>query len=240
LFMWRHARGSGERQVDGGRFVPYVKYPGLLTAFPAGQFPITRTFSRSQVLMFAVRRSFVETLTIEMDRKPAEEMRVTTGFQDPGLRQLMNLLSAESESGGIFGRLYADSLAQAIATRLLYLNEKEHALSRRETSPLPRHLLERVVERMRDLDAELDLPTLAAETGYSQRHFIRMFQAATGQSPHRFLVELRLERAKKLLQQNRTSLIDVAAACGFSSHAHMSNVFRKVLGVTPKEYRNSL
>ena len=93
---------------------------------------------------------------------------------------------------------------------------------------------------MRDLNADLDLRTLAAETGYSQRHFIRMFRAATGETPHRFVVRLRLECAKSLLRQHRASLIDVAASSGFSSHAHMTQVFRRVMGVTPSEYRNRL
>ena len=237
LIMWRRAKGSGELEADGGRFVPYVKYPGLLTLFPAGQIPAARLFTRSQFLVFAIQRSFMEALELEMDRRPTEEMRVRTGFQDPGLHQLMNLLSAEAEQGGVFGRLYADSLTQAIAARLMYFNEGEYVPSRCDETPLPRHLLRRVIERMRNLNADLDLRTLAAETGYSQRHFIRMFRAATGQTPHRFLVQLRLEHATRLLQQQRASLIDVAAASGFSSHAHMTQVFRRVLGVTPSEFR---
>ncbi|HTZ90522.1 MAG TPA: helix-turn-helix domain-containing protein [Alloacidobacterium sp.] len=152
----------------------------------------------------------------------------------------MSLLFAEAEQGGIFGRLYADSLAQAITARLLYSNERGRGPSRCEMARLSQHLLQRVIDRMLNLNADLDLRTLAAETGYGQRHFIRMFRAATGQTPHRFLIQLRLDHAKLLLRQNRASLIDVAAASGFSSHAHMTQVFRSVLGVTPSEYRNGL
>jgi AraC family transcriptional regulator len=67
-----------------------------------------------------------------------------------------------------------------------------------------------------------------------------MFHAAVGQTPHRYLIHLRLAYAKKLLRHKRVSLIDVAAACGFSSHGHMTHVFRRTLGMTPSEYRNSL
>ena len=239
LVMWRRARGCGELKIDD-RFKPYTKYPGLLTLFPAGRMPAFRVFTRSQFVVFAIPRRYLKTLELEMDRRPTEEMRVRTGFQDPGLRHLMNLLSVEVEQGGACGRIYADSLAQAVATRLMYFNEKDREPSPSETAPLPRHLLQRVIECMRNLDANLDLHTLAAETGYSQRHFIRMFRAATGQTPHRFLVQLRLDHAKKLLRQHRASLIDVAAASGFSSHAHMTQVFRRVLGITPSEFRNGL
>jgi AraC-like DNA-binding protein len=81
------------------------------------------------------------------------------------------------------------------------------------TSGLPPHLLRRVVERMHEFGSNLDLQTLAAETGYSRRHFLPMFHASTGVPPHRYLLHLRLERAKELIRLPHTSLIDVAAAC---------------------------
>lgn len=240
LFMWSGAIGTGELKVDGGRFKPYIKYPGFFSLFPANSLPAARTFTGSQFFVFAIRHSFIEALKMERDRMPAQEMRTLMLFQDSELRQLMSLLSAEAKTGGIFGRLYADSLAQAIAARVLYFNEKAREPSRCETSPLPRLLLKRVIERMHAPDGGLNLRALAAETGYSQRHFIRMFHAATGQTPHRFVVQLRLEHARRLLRQHRASLIDIAAEAGFSSHAHMTQVFRRVLGVTPSEFRKGL
>jgi AraC family transcriptional regulator len=107
-------------------------------------------------------------------------------------------------------------------------------------SPLPRHLLQRVLERMHDLVADLDLQTLAAESGCSRSHFLRMFEAATGRTPHRYVQQLRLERAQELIRKGSTPLIDIAALCGFASHAHMSRVFRQLLGVTPSQYRRNL
>ena len=93
---------------------------------------------------------------------------------------------------------------------------------------------------MNNLDVDLDLQSLANETGYSRTHFLRMFRAATGQTPHRYILELRLTRAKNLLRERRTSLIDIAALCGFSSQAHMATAFRQLLGITPSEYRRTV
>jgi AraC family transcriptional regulator len=69
---------------------------------------------------------------------------------------------------------------------------------------------------------------------------VRMFRAATGYSPHRYILELRVERAKRLIREQHTSLIEISATCGFASQAHMSTVFRQQLGITPSEYRRSL
>ena len=110
----------------------------------------------------------------------------------------------------------------------------------KQVSPLPRHILRRVIERMRNLETGLSLQMLAKESGYSRVHFVRMFRAATGHSPHNYLIRLRLDRARELLVSPTLSLTDIALECGFSSHSHLSRVFRKVLGATPSEYRRSL
>ena len=90
-----------------------------------------------------------------------------------------------------------------------------------------------------DLATNLDLHTIAAESGYSRTHFLRIFRASTEYPPHQFLTYLRIEEAKTLLHKASNSLIDIALDCGFSSHAHFSNTFRRIAGVTPSEYRRS-
>jgi AraC family transcriptional regulator len=105
---------------------------------------------------------------------------------------------------------------------------------------LPGHLLRRVIERMRSFDSDLSLQALANESGYSRVHFVRMFKAATGSSPHNYLLNLKLERVRELLKDRSMSLIDIALDCGFSSHSHMSRLFHKFVGVTPSAYRRSL
>jgi AraC family transcriptional regulator len=103
---------------------------------------------------------------------------------------------------------------------------------------LQKRLLQRVLGRMRaELATDLDLHTLAAESGYSRSHFLRTFRAAMGCSPHQWLTRLRLEQAKTMLRENSPSLIAIALDCGFSSHAHFSNTFRQIVGVTPSDYR---
>ena len=81
------------------------------------------------------------------------------------------------------GRLYADHLAHAIAVRMFFLGAKDRGpRTPAGVSALPKHLMRRVVERMHNLGTELNLETLAAETGYSRSHFLRMFRASSGVS----------------------------------------------------------
>jgi AraC family transcriptional regulator len=240
LGLWCKHTALGEHISGRGRYVPFAKRPGTITLSPPGGIlPRVRSSNPFEIVLCALDLSFVNGVRDELER-PADEVRYQTGFYDATLRQLISLLAAEARQGGPMGRLYADHLAHALAMRLFFLEAAEKQKASAGVSALPRHLLRRVQERMHDLCTDLDLETLAAESGYSRCHFLRMFQVATGYTPHRYLLQLRLERAQALMRRRATSLIDIAADCGFSSHAHMTNVFRKLLGVTPSLYRRNL
>jgi AraC family transcriptional regulator len=90
------------------------------------------------------------------------------------------------------------------------------------------------------IHADPDLQTLASEARYSQSHFLRMFRAATGTTPHQYLLDMKLEKVKELLATRKTPLIDIAAACGLSSHSHLSTAFRKRFGATLSRYAREL
>jgi AraC family transcriptional regulator len=87
---------------------------------------------------------------------------------------------------------------------------------------------------------DLTLTSLAGESGYSRAHFLRMFRAAMAQTPHQYLVSLRLEKAVRMMKERSTPLIDIAVACGFSSHTYFTRVFRSKFGILPSQYRRSL
>jgi AraC family transcriptional regulator len=230
----------GEHPNGRGGHTPYTKHPGTITFAPPGIVPAVRQHNRFEIILCALEPAFVNCVEDELNQPPTARLPYRTGFYDATLRQLMRLLEVEASQGGPSGRLYADHLAHALVMRFLLHGKPQRRNSDAATSPLPRHLLQRVLERMHDLVADLDLQTLAAESGYSRSHFLRMFEAATGLTPHRYLLQLRLERAQELMREGATSLIDIAALCGFSSHAHMSRIFRQLLGVTPSRYRRNL
>jgi AraC family transcriptional regulator len=73
-------------------------------------------------------------------------------------------------------------------------------------------------------------------SGLGSRRFSSEFKRVTGMSPHRYLMTVRVERAKRMLQQ-REPIAEVAVACGFSHQEHLTNVFRRFTSVTPGAYR---
>ncbi len=93
------------------------------------------------------------------------------------------------------------------------------------------------------LEQNIKLADLAQLLDMSQFHFSRLFKRLFKQSlgitPHQYLSQQRVERAKKLLKKTDRLIIDIALECGFSSHSHLSKQFRQFTGMTPKAYRLS-
>ena len=72
---------------------------------------------------------------------------------------------------------------------------------------------------------------------YSQRHFIRLFSAAYGMTPQRYLLDVRIRHASAMLKESVLPVTEVALRCGFDDSNYFSRVFRKYTGRSPSEYR---
>jgi AraC family transcriptional regulator len=224
-----------------GKSAPFVKVPGTLSLVPAGVAPVWSARSDFELTVCAIDVSLVNEVHAELYKRPEGELRYRSNFEDAAAQQLMQLLFADSADGYLADRLYTDHLIHALVCRFLVIGrEDDLPNTMKQVSPLPRHILRRVIERMRNFDSKLSLQMLAKESGYSRVHFLRMFRAATGYAPHNYLLKLRVDRVRELLASSTLSLTEIALECGFSSHSHLSRVFRQVLGATPSEYRRSL
>ena len=241
LILWDAHVAEGEIAERSGRFAPYKKFPNTITACPPGIMPATRGANEHEVIVGALNADFVEALEAEADTRPHGSFQTLRGTDDPDLRNLLLLLLKELELAGRQGGLYVDSLTTALGMRLLFASRAQKQPADAKVCPLPLRRLRRVLDRMRaGISENIDLAILATESGYSRAHFLRMFRAATGQSPHRYLLELRLAEAQTLIASRTMPLIDIALACGFSSHAHLTTAFRSRFGVTPSAYRRDL
>jgi AraC family transcriptional regulator len=87
------------------------------------------------------------------------------------------------------------------------------------------------------LDGDVSVADLAIACNLSARHFSRAFRQTTGQSPHRWLVERRLDKARGLLEQSSQSLSEIAFACGFASQSHFTRTFTRAMGLSPGAWR---
>jgi len=112
----------------------------------------------------------------------------------------------------------------------------------RET-PVAASLTPRRLKRVEDLiearlGERLSVGEMAEACGLSTGFFLRAFKAATGQTPHRFLMERRLARARRALAESGEPISAIAQATGFASHAHLASRFRHSMGLAPAAYRS--
>jgi AraC family transcriptional regulator len=151
----------------------------------------------------------------------------------------MAAVDAELTAGGAGGRLAAESLAHVLAVHLIRHILAPRRPQRGPDGALPRGRLRAVVEYIEDnLDASPSLEQMAAVIRLSPYHFARQFKAATGLPPHQYLILRRVERAKQFLQAGRdVSLAEVAARAGFSDQSQFSHHFKRLVGVTPRQFR---
>ncbi len=97
--------------------------------------------------------------------------------------------------------------------------------------------LVRAIQKMEKcFDQELTMEQIAQTAGVSRRQFERLFRVHMQTTPYRYLTEVRLEKARKLLLESEMSTIDVSVACGFGSPSNFSKHFREKYGVTPSKY----
>jgi len=232
-----------QRHANGGWKPVCVRHQDLVL-YPGGASREMRWTSLStmptRTLHLKLSRSLLARTAEEFshrDRAPLSLMP-RSGFQDPLLTQIGLALWHELEQHTPTGSLYAETAAHMLAVHLLRYHSTLGDSLREPTQGLTQKQLQRVIDRIRDqLGEDLSLETLAQEAGFSPYHFARLFRQATGESPHKFVLRQRVERARQLLKETDAPLAQVALESGFANQSHLTQAFKRHLGLTPRMYR---
>ncbi|SEL20730.1 transcriptional regulator, AraC family with amidase-like domain [Roseovarius azorensis] len=136
-------------------------------------------------------------------------------------------------------------LSVAVADQMVYSSVREATAAQRvslQSRNGVRNIhLTRAIQMMRDkIETPPSPSTIAAHIGISARQLERLFGKFLNTSPKKYLMDLRLERARHLLVQTEASVIEIALACGFESAGHFSRVYRAAYGVAPMQQRSRL
>ncbi|MGG6264007.1 helix-turn-helix domain-containing protein [Leptolyngbya sp. AN03gr2] len=189
-------------------------------------------------LAVQIPAEFLKSLAQEIELD-SDQIELVTEFQvrDRQLEQTLMLLRAELHQGG-GSQLYVESLANVLAVNLL----REYSSIQPRISVYQGGLSDRKILQISDyvqahLDQEIKLANLATVAGMSQFHFSRMFKQSMGMTPHQYVLQQRVERAKQLLKGTKMSIAEIALHCGFNSQSHLGKAFRDAIGMTPSGYR---
>lgn len=161
------------------------------------------------------------------------------GFQDGLVTQIGLSLLAELTCLSAGSKLYAQSAAQMLAVHLLRHYASEKIDIKTPQGRLSGQQVNLIAEFVwANIDQALSLDELAQQVGFSPYHFARVFRESTGHSPHQFVLRQRIEYAKRLVKKRDIPLTQVALDSGFANQSHLTQMFKRFLGITPKSYRD--
>ncbi|MGG6237474.1 helix-turn-helix domain-containing protein [Nodosilinea sp. AN01ver1] len=215
---------------------------GDLLITPVNTTLVTQSEGVVEMVQIRLQDAFLRQVAAETLGQNEDRVELMQAFQtrDPQIEAIARMLQAELRQAAAGSRLYVDSLANVLAVHLL----RQHATARSPLPTYPGGLPPRQLRQVLDyLDAhlatEITLATLAELVDISPFHFSRLFKQSLGVSPYQYLLQQRIERAKRLLKQTDQPITTIALACGFNSHSHLGRKFRQLTGMTPKTFRLS-
>jgi AraC family transcriptional regulator len=233
---------SVRMNLGAGRFEARCR-PGDFVLIPPGAVAEIRVDDPHELLTLTLPGAVTRSVLAEVAQTnlPDHGLIHANLNRDARIESMIGRVWAEAADGNPSGRLLAEDVAVAIMGRLASLAIRATGMSDKsldEVPPLHGARYSRVITLIEDeLDTNLSQAALAEAAGLSSWHFCRAFKAATGIPPHRFVMLRRLARVQQLFRTTKLTLAEIAAACGFSSHAHLTTVFRRELGANPSELR---
>ena len=235
-------RSSSIRLLCGGKPIIDGRLPAGAVQVTAPSTPASAVFdSASDMLhLHAPQNAMAECHADLFGHAPSGDIVLDDPFPyvDPVLERLgQALVVAHLQDPGL-GRMFAESVAIAIVSRVVASHFHRVAAHRREPSRLPPWRLRRALEYIEaNLAAPIGLADIAASTGLTRMHFAAQFRRSTGMRPHEYLLRRRIEHAQDLLRHAGHGVLDVALRCGFRSQAHFTTVFKRFVGDTPHCWR---
>jgi AraC family transcriptional regulator len=227
------ARYKVTREADtGGRLEQEFGARDILLV-PAGQPHAVHWLRRAGIVSLQISERFVQE-TLDVPRLTLPDF---LAVQDRFVTLAAAELYAAMETEETISPVFAEALAIGVAHRVVTIasrSEVRKSLVVRRLTPVLLRRIERYIDD--NLERHVNLSELAVMAGLSRWYFLRVFEETVGTSPHDYVTQRRLDRARNLLSTTNRSVMDIASEVGMT-HSHFSRVFSRRLGITPTEFR---
>jgi AraC family transcriptional regulator len=228
-----------ERRLDG-QFRYESIAAGDVCIVPANTRHWIRSPGEQNLLLISFEPTFLQQLDPEVIDPDRIEILPHFAQADPLIYQLGRSLKIALESDPISSRIYAESLSNTLAAHLVYHYStiaRTPEIIRCASHPQTQQAIDYIHAH---LTQDLSLVAIATSIGVSQFHLARMFKQTMGISLWQYVMQQRIDLAKRVLAQLNLSIVEVSSYLGFSSQAQFTNFFRKHTGINPTQYRKKL
>ncbi|KOF20840.1 AraC family transcriptional regulator [Ensifer adhaerens] len=235
--------GSGMASVKIGRqLVHGPALAGTITLAPRGHAGFWRADAPVEVSNIFLGHNRLLACADQLGNGREPELLDRVNFGDPKLFAIMSMINDEIGLRDAMSHLFVEQLLDLVCLQLI----RAHSAATVAIAPGPRSglsgwQLRRVTHYMREnLAADIRLQELADLVNLSRFHFCTAFRIATGYTPHAWLTRQRIAYAKTLLKDRTLRIGDIAFAVGYETQSSFAVSFRKVVGLTPREFRRRL
>lgn len=216
--------------------------PNSITVIPKGHFGVWDVPEPGEVSNVFLTDQRLQSCADDMAGGRRVELMPRVAFGDASGARIMEMLGREAATSDVSSSLFVEQAIDLLCIQLVRGHSSFGALA----APGPHRGLadwqvKRVTGYMQEhLDGEISLDDLSALVHLSRFHFCTAFRLATGRTPHEWLVIKRIEKARQLLTEPALRITDIALAVGYGTPSAFTASFRKLVGVTPTEFRRRI
>ena len=238
--------GSCEWSDGEGTQKLWSAAPSTIIFNPAREYlriRMRKTRDRWRALLLTIKPAAFRRLNVDERDMRDGRLGRQIDVEDQGARQALSAIQQELDGPGVNSQLYIDTFLMLALNRLVSCasNAADARKLKYAKGGLPNWRLKRALQLLQgDLSKAHSLSDIAGSIRLHPTSFCRAFKQSTGQSPHRYLLAHRVDRAKAMMNDHERSLTQIALDCGFSGSSQFSVVFKRVVGVSPRQYRRSL
>lgn len=217
-----------------GDFRRVVLRRGAAWICPANEPVSVRLNSDFRYARVSIDPLYFDRLVSSQPESPELQLQRTYGVAEPQITHIVSALVAESDAGNPGGLAFVEALAAGLSHQFVLHAGVRQPSPVRHRGGLSAAAKRRALELMdAHLDSNVSVQLLADEVGLSPAHFARGFKETMGVAPHQYLLHLRLDRSRRMLDSENANLADVAQRTGFADQAHFTRFFKREYGVTP-------
>ena len=226
-----------EQTIDGKSHIEN-SVTGDIGIYPAHLWQTFEWHQQAEFLQLYLEPRVLNRIGSELFGKDVVELLPQPTPSDPVISQIAIALQNTLETQASGSQLYADTMANALATHLVYhYSAQEPGNFARQAGRLSPRQLKGVTDYIDEhLAKDLSLAELAGTVSLSSFHFARLFKESTGYAPHQYHIRCRIRRCKQLLLDKDLSIAQVAQMVGFASQSHLNYHFKRIVGITPTAF----